>query len=102
MTNDLTPADRAAFERIVRGLQDAWNEGEGDGFGAPFAAAADFVTIRGEHFRGRPAIATGHAAIFRTIYAGSTNRCDVETARLLRADVALVCVYSTLDAPRGP
>ena len=68
----------------------------------PFAGDADFVTIRGEHFRGRSAIGAGHTAIFRTIYAGSTVRFTVESARLLRPDVALLHVRSVLNAPSGP
>jgi uncharacterized protein (TIGR02246 family) len=102
MTIDLPPDESAAIERIVRQLETAWNAANGEAFAAPFAEDADFVTIRAEHFRGRPAVAAGHAAIFRTIYAGSTNHLSVETARLLRADVALVCVHSKLDAPQGP
>ena len=66
------------------------------------AVDADFVTIRGERFRGRPAIAAGHAAIFRTIYAGSTTQLTVEAARLVRPEVALVHVHSLMDAPQGP
>jgi uncharacterized protein (TIGR02246 family) len=102
MSTDLDPAERASLERIVARLEAAWNAMDGPAFAAPFAPNADFVTIRGEHFRGRPAIAAGHAAIFRTIYAGSTNRLTVENARLLRAEVALVHVHSVLDAPSGP
>ncbi|HEY7636262.1 MAG TPA: SgcJ/EcaC family oxidoreductase [Gemmatimonadales bacterium] len=102
MTSPFSPADRAALEHIVRLLETAWNAGDGQAFAAPFAEDADFVTIRGEHFRGKPAIGAGHAAIFRTIYAGSTNRLTIEAARLLRPDVALVHVHSTLDAPQGP
>jgi uncharacterized protein (TIGR02246 family) len=60
------------------------------------------VNIRGEHYRGREAIAAGHDAIFRTIYAGSKNRMTVEAVRLLRADVALAHVRTQLDAPHGP
>ena len=75
---------------------------DGSAFAAPFAADADFVTIRGEHFRGRAAIAAGHAAIFRTICAGSTNHYTVEAARLLRPEVALVPVHASLDVPNGP
>ena len=91
MPADLTPADRAALENVVRQLEAAWNAMDGSAFAAPFADDADFVTIRGEHFRGRPAIAAGHAAIFQTIYAGSTNShgplflctsCPVEVATL--------------------
>jgi uncharacterized protein (TIGR02246 family) len=102
MPADLAPVDRAALESIVAQLEAGWNAMDGPAFAAPFAADADFVNIRGEHFRGRPAIAAGHAGIFQTIYAGSTNRYTVEGARLLRPDVALVRVHALLDAPHGP
>lgn len=102
MSAELERADRVALERIARQLEDAWNAMDGLAFGAPFAADADFVTIRGEHFRSREAIAAGHAAIFRTIYAGSTNHYTVEAARLLRPEVALVLVHASLDVPNGP
>jgi uncharacterized protein (TIGR02246 family) len=99
---DLAPADRAALENIVRQLEAAWNAMDGSAFAAPFASEADFVNIRGEHFRGQAAVAAGHAAIFRTIYAGSTVHFTVEGARLLRPEVALVRVHSILDVPQGP
>jgi uncharacterized protein (TIGR02246 family) len=102
MPADLAPGDRAALERIVGHLEAAWNAMDGSALAAPFAHDADFVNIRGEHFRGRPAIAAGHAAIFQTIYAGSTNHYTVEGARLLRPEVALVHVHSLLHAPQGP
>ncbi len=102
MTGTISPADRSAIEAIVGGLEAAWNGGDGGRFGAAFAADADFVTIRAEHSRGREAIAAGHEAIFRTIYAGSRNRYSVESLRLLRPDVALVHVDSVLEAPSGP
>jgi uncharacterized protein (TIGR02246 family) len=102
MPADLAPGDRAAIEGLVGQLEAAWKALDGSAFAAPFAVDADFVNIRGEHFRGRPAIAAGHAAIFRTIYAGSTTRMTVEAARLLRPEVALVHAHSVLDAPQGP
>jgi uncharacterized protein (TIGR02246 family) len=102
MPADLPPGERAALEHIVSQLEAAWNAMDGSAFAAPFAGDADFVNIRGEHFRGRPAIAAGHVAIFRTIYAGSTVHLTVEGARLLRPEVALVRVHSLLDAPQGP
>jgi uncharacterized protein (TIGR02246 family) len=102
MSADLPPTDRAAFEGIVRQLETAWKAMDGSAFAIPFADDADFVNIRGEHFRGRAAIAAGHVAIFRSIYAGSTNQLTLETARLLRADIALVHVRSVLQAPHGP
>ena len=102
MADLLGAVDRMEIEAIVTRLEAAWNAGDGGAWGASFAADADFVTIRAEHMRGREAIARGHAEIFRTIYAGSTNHFTVETARLLRPDVALVHVRAILDAPTGP
>jgi uncharacterized protein (TIGR02246 family) len=90
------------LENIVRQLEAAWNALDGSAFAAPFAAEADFVNIRGEHFRGQAVIAAGHAALFQTIYAGSKNHCTVEGARLLRPEVALVHVRSRLEVPQGP
>ena len=102
MSHDLAAGDRAAFEHIVQQLEAAWNAMDGTAFAVPFADDADFVNIRAEHFRGREAIEAGHAAIFRTIYAGSTNRCTLEAARLLSPDVGLVHVQALLDVPHGP
>jgi len=98
----LDAADRSALDAVIEALEDAWNAGDGDAYAAPMAADADFVTIRAEHFRGRGAIAAGHAAIFRSIYAGSRLRCEIETARMLAPDVALLHVKSVLEAPAGP
>jgi uncharacterized protein (TIGR02246 family) len=102
MSDTLSPADYTAIEKIIRKLESAWNVGDGTALAAPFAPDADFVTIRAEHFQGRDAIAAGHQAIFRSIYAGSENRYTVESMRLLHPDVSLVHVSSALNAPQGP
>ena len=102
MNASLSAADRADIDTLVASLETAWNAASGDGFAAPFADDADFVNIRAEHFRGRQAIAAGHAGILSTVYAGSTNRYTVEAARLLDDNVALVHVQAVLDVPAGP
>jgi uncharacterized protein (TIGR02246 family) len=102
LATSLSAEDRTAVDRIVDQLQAAWNAMDGPAFAAAFSADADFVTVRGEHFRGRSTIGAGHAAIFRSVYAGSTTRLTVEGARLLRPQVALVHVQSTLAVPAGP
>lgn len=102
MSGPISELDRRALVRIVSDLEAAWNAGDGEAYGAPMAEDADFVTIRAEHFRGRPAIVAAHSAIFRTIYAGSKNRYSLESARLLGENVALIHVKATLEAPLGP
>jgi uncharacterized protein (TIGR02246 family) len=102
MSNALTAADRAAVETLIRKLEDAWNAMDGSAYAAPFAPDADFVNIRGDHFKGRDAIAAGHHTIFRTIYAGSKLQCTIETARLIHSDIALAHVHAVMEAPQGP
>jgi uncharacterized protein (TIGR02246 family) len=102
MTDRGATALRHEMTALVKGLEEAWNAGDGTGFAAPFAEDADFVNVLGMHARGRDAIAEGHDLIFRTAYAGSRVSYTVEAARLLRPDVALVHVYAGLDIPGGP
>ena len=89
-------------QTIVEGLESAWNAADGSAFVAAFAEDADFVNVLGMHARGRDAIAAGHEQIFRTVYAGSSVAYQVEGARLLRPEVALVHVRAGLDVPGGP
>jgi uncharacterized protein (TIGR02246 family) len=87
---------------LVGELEKAWNAADGAGFGRPFTADADFVNIRGEHFRTRESIAKGHQGIFNTIYKGSVVRYEVTAVRAIAPAVLLAHVKSTLKAPTGP
>lgn len=102
MPGQLNPSDQEAISKVVADLETAWNAADGDAFAASMTDDADFVTIRAEHYRGRQAIASGHSTIFRTVYSGSRARFTVESARLLREDLALMHVTSALDVPAGP
>ncbi len=94
--------DHTPFEDVLRSLEQAWNIGDAAAFGARMAEDADFVTIRADHLRGRPAIVASHAHIFSTIYAGSRNRISLESVRRLGDDLAVVHARSVLESPTGP
>jgi uncharacterized protein (TIGR02246 family) len=94
--------DERIVSDLVSELEKAWNAADGAGFGRPFAEDADFVNIRGEHFRTREAIAKGHQAIFNTIYKGSVVRYHVAAVRAIAPGILLAHVKSTLKAPTGP
>ena len=94
-------AEGVAAELIGR-LERAWNEADGRAFGEPFAPDADFVTIRGEHLRGREAIAAGHQAIFDSIYKVSSTDFELTGARELSDGVILAHATAVLRAPSGP
>lgn len=94
-------AQQVAAEVLAR-LEQAWNDGDGEAFGALYAPDATFVTIRGERATGRAAIAAGHSEIFRTIYAGSTNRMQLDDVHEVGDGALLASATSTLTAPTGP
>jgi uncharacterized protein (TIGR02246 family) len=87
---------------LVGELEKAWNAADGAGFARSFAEDADFVNIRGEHFRTRESIAKGHQMIFDTIYKGSVVRFQVAAVRGIAPTVLLAHVKSALKAPTGP
>ena len=99
---ELSTTDVDAIFRVVEGLEKAWNNADGEDFGAWFQDDAEFVNVYGMYAQGRDQIAEGHNMIFSTVYAGSTLRAIPINVRLLREDVALVHMRSRLSVPRGP
>ena len=95
------PDDRIVSD-IVGELEKAWNAADGAGFARPFADDADFVNIRGDHFRTREVIAKGHQVIFDTMYKGSVVRYQVTDVRAIAPGVLVAHAKATLTAPTGP
>src|SRR6478735_1674971 len=92
--------EQIAREVLAR-LEQAWNAGDGNAFGAPYRDNASFVTIRGELAHGAE-IGAGHEQIFATIYAGSTNHMELLEAQRVSDDVIVATSRNTLEAPHGP
>ncbi len=98
-----TPADATSVaHQVLSRLEQAWNDGDGDAYGAAYACDASFVTVRGDHLVGSAVIGAGHDGIFRSIYAGSVNHMAPIEARALADGVVLVVSLNTLDVPAGP
>lgn len=94
---------QSVAEEFYATIEKAWNAADGPAFGAPFAAATNFIDIRGVRHEGGPAeIGASHQGIFDSIYRGSSIRYQVETARALGDDVVLANARATLEAPAGP
>ncbi len=94
--------DRAAVEALVARLEAAWNAADPAAFAAEFTADADFVNVRGDYSSGRDAVAQGHAAIWKGIYAGSTLRYSLSRLRQLAPGVLLAHLDAQLRVPAGP
>jgi uncharacterized protein (TIGR02246 family) len=98
----LRPGATSVAHDLLSRLQRAWDEGDGAAFGAAYASDASFVNVRGEHVVGRAAIGAGHDGIFRSIYAGSTNRMRPVRVEELGDGVVLMVSLNSLDVPSGP
>ena len=101
-TTTLLPDATSVARQVLARLERAWNDADGQAFGAVYTPDASFVTVRGEHLVGRAVIASGHDGIFRSIYAGSTNRMRLVRAVELADGVLLLVSHHTLDVPAGP
>ena len=78
-----TTNDESAISEIPLHLIDAWNNGSGSAFAAPFSENADFVVFEGTHLKGRQAIASFHQKIFDTVVKGSLLEGGAKFIRFL-------------------
>src|SRR5689334_14566981 len=94
-------AEQIAREILGR-LEVAWNNADAESWADQFMEDADFVTVRGDYFRGRADIAGGHHAIFATIYKGSKNQIELLRTRTIGEVVIVAHARAQLSVPAGP
>jgi uncharacterized protein (TIGR02246 family) len=82
--------DEVAIRALVQELLDAWGRGDGRAYGALFTDDADYVAFDGSRTVGREAIAASHQRLFGTWLKGTRLVGQVEGARFVGPDVALV------------
>ena len=103
MTLDATTVEPAVIAaELLDQLERGWNSSDGAAYGAAFQPDSEFVDVRGGHHRGVLAIADGHQALFDSIYAGSTIRFRVDTARVVVPGCVVAVGGATMEAPGGP
>jgi len=88
--------------RMAGELERAWNTADGAAFARVFTEHADFINIRGEHFRGRDVIAQGHQGIFDSIYNGSRVSYEPAGGDPIAPGVRVGRVRGHLRVPSGP
>jgi uncharacterized protein (TIGR02246 family) len=93
-------AEQIAREILSR-LERAWNDADAETWADQFMEDADFVTVRGDYFRGRADIAGGHHAIFSTIYKGSQNQIELLRTRTIGEAAIVAHARARLSVPAG-
>ncbi|MDR6549534.1 SgcJ/EcaC family oxidoreductase [Paenibacillus qinlingensis] len=64
--------DQKEILAVFTALSKAWNDHDGQAFGACFTEDADYVTFNGQHLKGRQAISDVHQVLFDGILRGSS------------------------------
>jgi len=79
-------AIRALIDRQVKG----WDTGDPEAYASVFMPDADYVTFLGSRHKGREAIASSYAPLFKKLLRGSRLRAQITQLRYLTPDVALI------------
>ena len=79
-----------AIRSVIRGLDDAWNRGDGEGWADSYTEDGEFINILGTVFDGRRAIEEHHSEILSTTFKGSEVDSHIRRLQWLGPDVAVV------------
>jgi uncharacterized protein (TIGR02246 family) len=99
---DRTPTAEVQITRAIETLEEGWNRHDMTAAFSGFAQDADFVTVVGQWWRGRPEIVEHLDACHRGRFRESVLRVRGVSIRFLRFDVAVVHLTWTLANDRGP
>jgi uncharacterized protein (TIGR02246 family) len=91
--------DEQALHSLYQQLIEAWNNGDGQAYGAVFTADASYVDVTGTNTQGRQAISASHQHLFQTFLKGSQLVATITSIRFLRPDVALLHVQGNTLLP---
>lgn len=97
--------DRAADERAILARFDlqglGWRTGDADLFATVFSEDAEFFNITSQVLRGRAEIASHHAQLWKTVYAGLEPEITERVVRFVHPDVATVTSRAVIRMPQG-
>jgi uncharacterized protein (TIGR02246 family) len=92
----MSNADETAIFELIEAMTAAWRRGSAEGYGARFQADATFTNVFGDFYVGRQDFDRRHEEVFGGIFKGTTLSMQVRKLRLLRGDVAVADIVTTL------
>lgn len=97
VVDDLRPASASvdpADEQAIRALIDrqitGWDTADPDAYASVFTPDAEYVTFLGSRYKGRAAIASSYAPLFKKLLRGTRLHIQIAQLRYLTPDVALI------------
>jgi uncharacterized protein (TIGR02246 family) len=99
-------ADETAIRALLDRSRDAWDRGDGAGYGAQFTEDATDVTYVGTVYRGAAEIGRAHQALFDSFLKGTRLALEITDLRLHGQGTAVVVtrgdVHKGTRRPRRP
>jgi uncharacterized protein (TIGR02246 family) len=92
----MSNADETAILESIEAMTAAWRRGSAEAYGARFQADATFTNVFGDFYVGRQDFDRRHEEVFAGIFKGTTLSMQVRKLRLLRGDVAVADIGTTL------
>lgn len=89
-SSSVNPADEHAIRTLIDRQVTGWDTADPDAYASVFTADADYVTFLGSRHKGRAAIATSYAPLFKKLLRGTRLRTQITQVRYLTPDVALI------------
>lgn len=88
------PADEAAIQQLVQGMQEGWNRKDGKAFAASFAEQHDYINVQGLYLpnASKEGNARAHQQIFDTVYKETDLQLRVAKTKFLNATTAILHV----------
>jgi uncharacterized protein (TIGR02246 family) len=93
---DMSNADETAILELIEAMTAAWRRGSAKAYGARYQADATFTNVFGDFYVGRQDFDRRHEEVFAGIFKDTTLSMQVRKLRLLRGDVAVADIVTTL------
>jgi len=90
MTTTVDGADEQAIRALIDRQVTGWDTANPNAYASVFTPDADYVTFLGSPYKGRAAIASSYAPLFKKLLRGTRLRIQIAQLRYLTPDVALI------------
>lgn len=94
--NYVQSADEKKIRLVFETMQKAWAESDAKTFGSCFTEDSDFVSFRGDHYKGRDSNVAAHQKLFGGALKNTSLYVNIKSTRFLNDSMAVVHAEGTV------
>ena len=88
--------DEKQIRKLFDTMKQAWEDADAAAFGACFTEDSDFVSFRGEHYKGKASNITAHEKSFNSTLKNTRLYINIKSIRFLNETMAVVHAEGTV------